>query len=393
MEKSTELESKLRELEEVARGIPNLTEFGKMLPAKVEDPKTPTAEMKKGAFEGLSRMEFWDIPVGQALVDGFSTVFAKELIDGFLVKRGLLAHNQQSSEKDLADAKQQPSLGTSELIERFLESKRGSINENSLMSYRYSLQVFAKHCPILPLTPEALEAYLARYENRQTAHDIHAKLGLFYRFLHGRCGLPNVMQNVQRPRVKRQRKSGLTLEEARAIVEACQTDRELGLIHLYLGHGLRREEALRLNIGDIGDGSMYVTGKTANEPMPLLPETKEILLRLAGDRKSEEPIFMSQCKKRLSHQMVNVIVRDILLRVGITRKGISCHALRHTFATLMTEYGLDEISCRRLMRHADSSMTERYVHLNLKPLRSKLERYSPLRLIKADCQKLDKMLV
>jgi len=59
----------------------------------------------------------------------------------------------------------------------------------------------------------------------------------------------------------------------------------------------------------------------------------------------------------------------------------------------MTEYGLDEISCRRLMRHADSNMTERYVHLNLKPLKRKLEQYSPVRLIKVDCQKLDKMLV
>jgi hypothetical protein len=32
------------------------------------------------------------------------------------------------------------------------------------------------------------------------------------------------MQNVQRPRVKRQCKSDLTLEEARAIVEACRTE-------------------------------------------------------------------------------------------------------------------------------------------------------------------------
>lgn len=128
-------------------------------------------------------------------------------------------------------------------------------------------------------------------------------------------------------------------------MEACQTDRELCLIHLYLGHGLRREEALRLNIGDIGDGQMYVTGKTANEPMPLLPETREILLRLVDGRKPEEPIFISQWKKRLSHQMVNFIMKDILFRAGISRKRISCHALRHTYATLMTEYGLDEISC------------------------------------------------
>ncbi|MBA7611776.1 Tyrosine recombinase XerC [subsurface metagenome] len=271
-------------------------------------------------------------------------------------------------------------LGTKELVGKFLAAKRGSISEASLASYGYALFPFAKRCPILPLKPEPIEAYLARYESKQTAHDIHAKLGLFYRFLHERFGLPNVIELIARPRVKRQRKSGLTLEAAKALLEACRTDRESGLIHLYLGHGLRREEALRLNIGHISDGQMFVTGKTANEPMPLLPETGEVLLRLAGGRKPGAPIFLSQWGKRLSHQMANAAVKTIMTRAGINRPGVNCHTLRHTFATLMTEYGLDEISCRRLMRHADSSMTERYVHLDLTTLSRKLGQYSPLRL-------------
>ena len=287
---------------------------------------------------------------------------------------------QQADQSQPVNETSPSPLGTKELVGKFLDAKRGAIGEASLASYGYALYPFAKHCPILPLKPESIEAYLARYENKQTAHDIHAKLGLFYRFLHERYGFPNVIGQIARPRVKRQRKSGLTLEAAKALLEACRTDRESGLIHLYLGHGLRREEALRLNIGHISDGQMYVTGKTANEPMPLLPETGEVLLRLAGERKPGEPIFLSQWGKRLSHQMANAAVKAIMTRAGINRPGVNCHTLRHTFATLMTEYGLDEISCRRLMRHADSSMTERYVHLDLTTLSRKLGQYSPLRL-------------
>ena len=59
-----------------------LEEFGKLIPAKVEE--TKTAEMHQG-LEGISKMQVWDIPIGQALVGGFSAVFASELIDGFLV--------------------------------------------------------------------------------------------------------------------------------------------------------------------------------------------------------------------------------------------------------------------------------------------------------------------
>jgi len=285
-----------------------------------------------------------------------------------------------------------PSMATADLVAKFLESKRGSVSEASLLSYGYTLHPFAKHLPELPLKPESIEGYLAGCKSKRTALDVYTKLNQFYRFLHGRYGMPKVMQTVQPPRVKRQRKSGLNLGEAKAIVEACRTDKELGLIHLYLGHGLRREEALRLDICDLGDGWIQVTGKTANEPMPLLPETLEILLKLAGDRLPKEPVFLSQRRRRLSHQMVTIIIKDILVRAGINREGVCCHALRHTFATLMTEHGLDEISCRRLMRHADGSMTERYVHLNLKPLRAKLIRYSPLSLIKVDQQELDNLI-
>lgn len=166
-----------------------------------------------------------------------------------------------------------------------------------------------------------------------------------------------------------------------------------------LEEAFKLDEVVHTSTGELKDSftkelvEMYVTGKTANESMPLLPETREILLRLASSHSPKEPVFLSQFNRRLSHQMVNIIVNGILLRAGIKKHGISCHILRHTFATLMTEYGLDEISCRRLMRHSDSSMTERYVHLNLKALKRKLEKYSPIRLIKGNCQKLDKMLV
>lgn len=65
-----------------------LAEIEDKLTPKVEDPEpesTEDAELEQGkAVEGLSKMEIWDIPVGQALVGGFTAVMASELVDGFL---------------------------------------------------------------------------------------------------------------------------------------------------------------------------------------------------------------------------------------------------------------------------------------------------------------------
>jgi len=75
---------------------------GKVLVAKPEDIKSKEeveAEAAKlaedkakleqaGAVAGIMDAKVWDIPVGQALLGGFTAVFASELIDGLLVKQG-----------------------------------------------------------------------------------------------------------------------------------------------------------------------------------------------------------------------------------------------------------------------------------------------------------------
>lgn len=63
-----------------------LSEFSdKLKPVEAEPvEKVEEAELEKGALEGISTMKVWDIPLGQALVGGFSAVVISELVDGFL---------------------------------------------------------------------------------------------------------------------------------------------------------------------------------------------------------------------------------------------------------------------------------------------------------------------
>jgi hypothetical protein len=64
---------------------------GKLVAKPVETPpedKNPDdAELHKGALEGIADFKVWDIPLGQALIGGGISVFASELIDGFLAGR------------------------------------------------------------------------------------------------------------------------------------------------------------------------------------------------------------------------------------------------------------------------------------------------------------------
>ena len=92
-------------------------------------------------------------------------------------------------------------------------------------------------------------------------------------------------------------KESLNLEQVRTVIQRQKDDRGLALLQLYVGHGLRREEACRLNCGDIEDGRMYVTGKVRDEYMPLLPETKKLLDKFMAGKGPEEAVFTSRIKK------------------------------------------------------------------------------------------------
>lgn len=86
----TKLEAQMAELNELAK---------KNLEPKPADPPAvlkPTeqaevidkAEMKEaGVIGGITSMEVWDIPIGQALVGGFVAIVATELVDGFLANQ------------------------------------------------------------------------------------------------------------------------------------------------------------------------------------------------------------------------------------------------------------------------------------------------------------------
>lgn len=61
------------------------------LEGKLPKPADPVAKMEQGgALEGITKLEVWDIPIGKAIVGGFSAVVVSELIDGFLAAQSTM---------------------------------------------------------------------------------------------------------------------------------------------------------------------------------------------------------------------------------------------------------------------------------------------------------------
>jgi len=155
--------------------------------------------------------------------------------------------------------------------------------------------------------------------------------------------------------------------------------RDRAIVALMALHGLRRIEIVRLSLSDLTEGDSIMTiriwGKSDKfRVIPLRKDTTELLrrylsaLKRAGIEPVPDaigvPVFVSLRKGkgcRLNWRQVNNIVDSALQRAGLKRQGISCHSLRHTFATLAaTEVPLPELAA--YLGHSSIATTGVYAH-------------------------------
>ena len=275
--------------------------------------------------------------------------------------------------------------GTQEIIDEYLTAKQLKVRPTTLRGYSDTLRPFAACFSTLPAEPKRIDEYLAPYGNEtMTAKNIFIVIRDLYNFAEKRNRLPfpNPMPVVFKPGCTSKPPEHLTIKQARALLNAVEDDRERGIVYCSLGLGLRLREFRLIRVADVGEDTILVHGKERNEPMPLIAEIRDALLKLAEGKGPDEFIFSGRHGQPLSESMVQLIVKRLFRRAGISGVRPSPHTLRHSRGVITDIAGLDDYSSRRLLRHASTQMTDRYSALNLEELRAKEEKFNPLRVLR-----------
>ena len=145
--------------------------------------------------------------------------------------------------------------------------------------------------------------------------------------------------------------------------------RDIAVLTILYGCGLRISEALSLNVGDLDKKDiMTVTGKGGKERLvPLIPAVidavKQYIKACPKKLSYGDPLFIGVRGKRLNARNVQLAMQKVRIALGLPSSATP-HALRHSFATHLLTAGGDLRTIQELLGHADLSTTQHYTDVD-----------------------------
>lgn len=158
--------------------------------------------------------------------------------------------------------------------------------------------------------------------------------------------------------------------------------RDRAMLSIFYGCGLRRNEGFYLNISDINLDSRIIHvkhGKGYKERLvPISKRGAQYITEYQYDARpmlqragKTEAFFIGQSGKRLSGQMMNLCLHNLVQRTGnpdLQQKDITLHTLRHSIATHLLGNGMDIDHIKDFLGHSSLESTQIYTHLLAKDI-------------------------
>jgi integrase/recombinase XerD len=163
----------------------------------------------------------------------------------------------------------------------------------------------------------------------------------------------------------------------REFYEAIQY-RDKAMLSVYYGCGVRRNEGVMLDVGDINfDRSILHVRKGKNYKERFVPITKQGLQHLQTYLYDGRPLLLQAAKsqalfisakvKRMDGQTMLWRLKQLIQltdNARLQQKQVGLHTLRHSIATHLLARGMDLEKIKEFLGHTSLESTQIYTHLN-----------------------------
>lgn len=188
------------------------------------------------------------------------------------------------------------------------------------------------------------------------------------------------LATIRTPKQPRSLPKALTVMEARATIETVDeledtpwiAARDMAVISLLYGAGLRISEALAISREDLDSATLRVTGKGGKTRLvPLIAQVRAAIdnyLKLCPFKPGPaEPLFRGAKGGVLSPRLIQLRLAQLRGALGLPPTATP-HALRHSFATHLLGRGGDLRAIQELLGHASLSTTQVYTAVDTERL-------------------------
>lgn len=201
----------------------------------------------------------------------------------------------------------------------------------------------------------------------------------FFGFLHAEDRIPsNPASAVRAPKVEKTLPGHLTRRDASAVFAEAEkraerntlsSARDLVILELLYGSGLRLSELHSVDLASIDRGSKLVRVMGKGRKERIVPVSEAALRAIAHyeprrtevKNRTDNALLVNARGGRLSRRSIQAAV-SACFDVAAGARGLSAHALRHSFATHLLEAGADLLAVKELLGHVSLSATQIYTH-------------------------------
>lgn len=260
---------------------------------------------------------------------------------------------------------------TEDYLNLYLNSMRlENYSDETISSYRYLLRAFINFAekPITQVNTADIRKFLASFPDLK-ASTINTKLIIIRSFFKWLVVEEIILRNptlkIKMTKQPKRLREGLSIEELEIVRESCENIRERAMIEFFYSTGCRLSEVRKLNIDDINwqDMSTRVIGKGNKERKVYLSfKALYFLKKYLKTRDDHCPALFATERvyegkhRRLTNRGIQYQISKIEERAEIKKK-LTPHVLRHTFAMLSMESGMEIADLQHLLGHENPATT------------------------------------
>jgi integrase/recombinase XerD len=261
-----------------------------------------------------------------------------------------------------------------EKIDMYLSGKAlEGLAKTTLCDYECELRLFQRFISVKThhITTSDIRAYLGSIEGvkQSTLKKKYHVLRSFFSWMHSEEVIEkNPTTKIKPPKVESMIPSYYSIRELETIRENCHTPRIRAMLELTYATGCRISEIRSIKIDDIdfANMSIVVIGK-GNKQREVFFNDKSLLHinKYLASRDDECP-YLFVTERKPMRKMGASTARDDLNKVLDKSEinGKTFHSFRRSFGTHLYEKGIDILTIKELLGHADLSSTEHYLFLS-----------------------------